>query len=364
MRNLASRVALIGAVLLAIGASQPAQAQPWDPQLVEAAKKEGRVVIAGPPVPPHRQTILRFQEAFPGIAVEYSGEFPDRRDPKIMAERKAGRYLWDVVITGVSSLMYTRDIPAGYYDPVRPLILPENQKDESWIGGFEAGFLDKEKKYVFAFQATKALNVHVDRAQIPQGELKAPADLLKPQFKGRIAAYDPRQRGGASNAMAFLLYALGEDGYRKLYTDQKLIATGNQRQLEDWMARGTYPITVGVTPAVVEQRKADGMAQRVEALMLPSQYTQVTPSWGALLYFNRAPHPNASKLFVNWLLSSDAQKDWAERGKVNSRRADVPVVMPSIAVTAEEWSKGLNFNAESGLAVRSKAMAIADELLK
>jgi ABC-type Fe3+ transport system substrate-binding protein len=43
-----------------------------------------------------------------------------------------------------------------------------------------------------------------------------------------------------------------------------------------------------------------------------------------------APHPNATKVFMNWLLSQEGQDTWASTvTDANSRRLDIKVYNPS-----------------------------------
>ena len=52
-----------------------------------------------------------------------------------------------------------------------------------------------------------------------------------------------------------------------------------------------------------------------------------------LYYFNRAPHPNAAKLFLNWILTKEGAEIWSEHAKTNSRRKDVAPAVPALAIT-------------------------------
>ena len=52
---------------------------------------------------------------------------------------------------------------------------------------------------------------------------------------------------------------------------------------------------------------------------------------GTLSYFNRAPHPNAAKVAVNWLLSKEGQSTWLDynakgTGQYDSLREDIPKI--------------------------------------
>ena len=60
-----------------------------------------------------------------------------------------------------------------------------------------------------------------------------------------------------------------------------------------------------------------------------------SPGVGAIEYMVKAPHPNASKLFVNWLLSKDTQTMLMQAVKLNSQRVDVPQGDPDEAVDAK-----------------------------
>ena len=50
----------------------------------------------------------------------------------------------------------------------------------------------------------------------------------------------------------------------------------------------------------------------------------LSAGFGSLMLLNKAPHPNAATVFVNWLLSRDGQKAWTKGMGYPSRRLDVP----------------------------------------
>jgi ABC-type Fe3+ transport system substrate-binding protein len=48
---------------------------------------------------------------------------------------------------------------------------------------------------------------------------------------------------------------------------------------------------------------------------------------------NRAPHPNAAVVFINWLLGKDGQLVWSKAVNAVSRRVDVPTDhLPSYSI--------------------------------
>ena len=364
LRRLPYQIVTLAAVFGVVAAvALPASAQTKQ-ELIRAAEKEGKVTVISPPVQSHRQTIELFRQAYPKIDLEISAMTPDQFEPRIDSERKAAKYLWDVVISGVSTTVYTRQIPAGWYAPIRDLMGEDLKKIDLWIGGFDSGFLDNDRKYVFAFAGSKSESIAIDRSQIPEAELSKPEDLLNPKFKGKIAWLDPRERGSGSLLVAQLMLILGEEKLRKLLAEQEIVLTSTPRQIAEWAARGRFPITIGAPQNEIIELQKLGIGKDTKPLALPPKYTAVSPQWGAVTYVDKAPHPNAARLFIDWLLSREAQADWAQRGRVNSRRADVSPGAPDYTVSGDEWREGLNLNAETTASFRLKAMQIAKEVLR
>jgi ABC-type Fe3+ transport system substrate-binding protein len=79
---------------------------------------------------------------------------------------------------------------------------------------------------------------------------------------------------------------------------------------------------------VLNEFKKDGLAKNVVALDFADLDYQ--PHYVVLAY-NRAPNPNATKLFVNWVLSKEGQTAWAQHVQFNANRIDVPIVNPEDA---------------------------------
>ena len=351
------------AVLVGATFSAAAQAEDWN-QVVAAAEKEGSLTLLGPAIQPYRQAIEQFQKAYPKIRLEYTGVSSPEFEARIRNERRVNRYLWDLTIQGFSGSAFTQQLPEGWYDPIRPLITqPAVLADQNWLGGFAAGFLDKQQAYVYAFQAGKQNNVNIDRSKVPVGELGSLEELLDPKWKGKIAILDPRTRG-SGHLITLLQTTLGTDKARQFLTQQQPVLASSNRQLQDWVAQGAYPITSGLSPSEVASLKDQGLAESVEALQTPPERTAWTPGWGAIALMHQAPHPNAAKVFVNWFLSQPAQADWAARGFVNSRRTDVKPGLAASALTAEGFQKGLTFNSEANADKALQATRLAQETLQ
>lgn len=332
----------------------------WN-EILAAARKEGRVAVAGPPIKAHRETLQSFQKAYPDIRLELSGLSPDQYEPRVAAERQAGRYLWDVHVGGVSTSIYSQQLSKGWYRPLSPLVRDSIAADANWIGGFKSGFMDIKGLHVFAFGASKSDNIVVNRNIIPAAELKSLNDLLDPRWKGKIALYDPRVRGPGTPPLAQIYKALGAQALRRILVDQEPVLTRTTRQITDWVVRGRYPIAIGINKSSISAMmpEAPQLAAALEQLPVPPDATLLTPAWGGLLALANPPHPNAAVVFINWLLDRQAQTDWAQRSGYNSRRSDVAPGNPALSVSALEWRNGLSLNREDSAKLRMEVDAIA-----
>jgi hypothetical protein len=125
------------AVLLGLPSKAPAQAnsqKEWETVLA-AAEKEGQVNIAGPAGDIFRQVLVEdFRAAHPKIKVEYLGGAGRDKVARILREREAGIYGWDLYIGGANSAL-TSFKPVKAFDSFKStLVLPEVIQDKFWIG--------------------------------------------------------------------------------------------------------------------------------------------------------------------------------------------------------------------------------------
>jgi ABC-type Fe3+ transport system substrate-binding protein len=85
------------------------------------------------------------------------------------------------------------------------------------------------------------------------------------------------------------------------------VITKDARQGAEWLALGKYSIYVLGSGNDVQELKAQGLP--VEDWLRPTKEGARISAGGTgtISVFNRAAHPNAAKLFVNWWLSKDGQ---------------------------------------------------------
>src|SRR5215475_9752689 len=341
-RRFLSQIAGVVALTASTSRAAAATTPEWE-QAVAAARKEGKVAIDTFTGQGYGRVLKLFAQAYPEIKVDHTNLEPVEFSPRIINERKAGVYTWDVATMPTSTALQVLK-PAGVFDPVRPAIIaPDARSDASWRGGFEAGFLDKDKRLAYAFTLVRSVGLFVNADKVAVAELRSFSDLLGPQWKGKIAISDPRVIGSTFWPLTIARLKLGDGIMKQLLVDQDPVLSRDRNQLTEFMVRGRYPIAIGLNGLALQDFQAHGVGKNVKTQLLPELDYQSSGSGVWLL--NRAPHPNAAKLLINWLLTKDAQIAWARELQTNSRsvgvepgdpQAVVPPGLTLLQIDAEE----------------------------
>lgn len=335
----------------------------WE-RVIAAAKAEGKVLLAGPPAQQYREGLMAFQKAFPEIKIEYVAASGRDFGPRILREREAGQFLWDVHVGGPETANFQLK-PAGVFDPLMPaLILPEVLDDAVWAGGFADGWMDRERRFIYAFSGRSSPQVHVNRDVVSEQELKRVEELVGPKWRGKISWNEPRAAGSGSATAGYWLVLLGEDFLRKLLS-QDIIAIRDLRQQVDWIVRGKYPVAISLDDRFLTEFREKGVGRNVKPLALETPAggsARISPGFGNVMLINRASHLNAAKLFINWLLSREGQAVYVKATDINSRRLDVREGPPETA--PNRGVKYINVNKEEIAPNIEKAVKISKEILK
>ncbi|HYB40567.1 MAG TPA: extracellular solute-binding protein [Candidatus Methylomirabilis sp.] len=344
--------------------SRPAAADvpPEWPPVLAAARKEGKVVVNTFPGDGYKRALKAFSQSYPDIKLEHTGLHSQDFAPRILQERQASLYTWDVVTIPTSTALQVLR-PAGVWDSVRAaIILPEAREDAGWQGGFERGFsLVKDRALVYAFAAVRGSGVTVNADLVKDEPIRGLTDLLNPRWKGKLLLPDVRVMGDSFWAMTSARLNLGDDIIKKLFVDQEPVLSRDTRQMAEFMVRGRYPIALGINPLLLGQFQKQGLGKNLKLLHFPEMDT-VNSSSSALWLVNKAPHPNAARVFINWLLTKDAQVVWAREVETNSRRVGVEAGNPQFAVPA--GAKLLQVDAEENLPEVIKTQDIAKAVIK
>jgi iron(III) transport system substrate-binding protein len=231
--------------------------------------------------------------------------------------------------------------------------------DATWIGGIDSMFGDKEKRYVLLFTGYLSAGPLVDRDVVSEKDFKSAKDLLDPRWKGKIVMQDPSSGGAGNSALAAYIGKYGEQFARDLLSRQDIVISDNKRQMAEWLVRKRYPIALGLgSDDTIAQFQQQGLGKNVKDVLEDAM------AGDGIFLFNKAPNPNASKVFVNWLLSKKTQTKLAEIASLNSRRIDVKPGNPILALDPKRMDKYLHMSNEETLALRIRAQQIAKEFIK
>ncbi len=323
---------------LAFAASVPKAAE-WE-KTVAAAKKEGQVVILGPAGEDMRDAYTEgFQKKYPGIRVEYSGMASALIATKLLTELSAGVYRNDLVFAGTITARSSL-IPANALIPLQPyLVGPEIQNLTKWKGGkFE--FSDDSEKYNLVFGNRITVAFFYNRDIVSPGKIKSWKDFLNPEWKGKIAMLNPA-RVGTGQVLTTFWYAkesqgLGKKFIRQFFTKQNVLISNDEAQLLDFLARGRYPIVIGPSGTLAFEMKNKGLPIELYRSTALQEGGLITASNATLMVPRNTPHPNALKVYLDYILSREGQYAWSKATGLTSRRRDVPTDhIPEVFVPKE-----------------------------
>ncbi|MGH7827702.1 MAG: ABC transporter substrate-binding protein [Candidatus Binatia bacterium] len=337
----------------------------WD-KIVEAARKEGKVVASIPPSAELRRGMeIAFTRRY-GIGVEFVPARGSTIVRRLVDEAKAGVHYFDLHIGGTESVI-SGLLPENVLDPVEPFfILPEVKDPKQWWGGHI--WVDNAKRFVYAFVAYQTVSLWSNPNDYKPAEFRSFDDLLNPKLQGKIGISDPRTPGSGSSMWSYMLYIKGEE-YLKRLVAQKLFVTRNLRLLAENLAKGKIAVTSGIGYSEFLPFIKANLA--VTPLPVPKEGLYATGGYGHLTILKNAPHPNATKVFVNWLLGPDGQEIFSRGMGVGTRRLDVDtrwlkdfgVIAAKDGLTLEQYYKFENQSENKIYKIREPGAAMARKLL-
>jgi ABC-type Fe3+ transport system substrate-binding protein len=291
--------------LALVGISATAEAA--DPALIEAARKEGKVVwyttlIVNQAVRPLKAA---FEKTYPGIELQYARADETPTAAKILEEGVAGRVQADIFdgITNMIPLKRARLLAS--YVPAAAGQYPAELKDPE-------GYWNALLHYVF----TPGINTNlVPKDQAP----KTYRDLLDPQWKGKMA-WNPSSIVGAIGFVGNILISMGEQrgmNYLRALAQQKVVnVEASSRAILDQVIAGEHPMVLmsfNYHTVISAQKGA------------PVDWLKLEPvpvALDAAGVLKDAPHPNAARLLIEFLTSEHGQRVF--------QQADYLPTMPSV----------------------------------
>lgn len=256
----------------------------------EAAKKEGKVIFYGNSLTPELfdATKAAFGKRFPGI--ELSGTEMAGRDvrEKIIAEQTTKNYVVDIAMTGYTT---QRDLTeTGLFEPYETPQLPQLFPQFVVPGGT----VNPRTASLISI----AINTHLVP---PAQEPKTWADVLDPKWKGKLAVLDPRGSGEGGTIVAGMELVYGIEWLNRLKAQEPFFAK-NTGPIWTGLVRGEYAmyLTARHIDAIV-QRKAGSPVKFIKP------QDGVGWTYASMGNVKNQPHPNASRLYMEWALSEEGQ---------------------------------------------------------
>jgi ABC-type Fe3+ transport system substrate-binding protein len=293
-------LALLG---LVFAAAAPARAQAAD-ELHAKAKAEGAFVfyVGGPTAPWEAQARV-FEQRYPGIKVSITGGFSNVLDRKVDQQLKDGKLEVDAAI--FQTLQdFVRWKAEGRLLAFKPLGFEAIDPSFKDADGAFYGVMVIAMPYMYNTQ-------HVSPADLPNS---AP-DFLKAQFRGKMVTPYPADDDATLWLFHKIVLKYGWDYMDKYMANKPSFIQGHLGQQRS-IASGQNWVTFDSIFNITEPEKKAG--KPVGSHFSTIDATPIWPLTGAI--FKDAPHPNAAKLFLGWLMEPEQQ---ARTGTWSSRR-DVP----------------------------------------
>lgn len=296
--------------------------QEWQRLVLEAKKEDIMNLYVTWSADERRAMMEAFKKDF-GITISPALGKGEEIAEKVITEHRYGLYLADVYIGGPTTQFNVLK-PAGVTVPIGPVLIhpdvtdPERIK-QAWYGG-EIGWLDKER-YLITFTGYPTPNIAVNTSMMKPEELASYKDLLNPKWKGKITWNDPTIAGAGAKTFTFFLEEIGGRDFIEQLIKQEVMIIRDQRLQVDWLVRGKYPIAISPKTSTLEEAIHIGAPV---TWVTPKEGTYLSVGGGTMSLIKKAPHPNAAKLFVNWILTKEVQTIFSKVSGRQSRRADVP----------------------------------------
>ena len=312
MNKLIFFILLLAGVLppydLIAGEAKAVSPDEWE-KTIRAAEQEGQLNLYSLSEIGEAIANSGFTKKFPKIKLSVINARGGEHVSRIMAERRAGKFLADVGNLGNTS-PYTL-YQGKALDPIASaFVLPEVKDESKWWQG-KQHFIDPEGKYILVYVGAPLFLVGYNTKLVSPAGFKSYWDMLDPKWKGKIVVFDPKAGGFAATRDRFFYHnpELGPPFLRRLFNEMAPTLYARYPQGEDWLAAGKYSLCLCRHQSISEA-KTQGLPVD---LMDPTQFKEgvgVETRAKTLVLMNQPPHPNAAKVFINWFLSREGQIDF------------------------------------------------------
>jgi iron(III) transport system substrate-binding protein len=256
-------------------------------EVKEKAEAEGKVVFYASFNANDSKTLIEgFKQLYPKIDATFYRATDAQLMERILTEARAGQYLWDVMMTSsfYGHNLKKRGILAAYDSPERKF--------------YREGYKDPQATWTSIYTNYAAFGFNnrlVAKASIPRSH----DDLLKPEWRGYLG-----MDGRPYEWFGTMVKAMGDEkGLAYMRGLAKQVQLRNGRTiLAQLVAAGEFKGALTAYSQTFEQMKPAGA---------PVEWVYLNPVFANLHPFGlaaKAPHPNAGKLFIDFVLSKRGQE--------------------------------------------------------
>jgi ABC-type Fe3+ transport system substrate-binding protein len=210
--------------------------------------------------------------------------------------------------------VFGRLVPAGILDDLRPeLIDPEVTNESLWYQGHH-WWVDREHKYflIYAARQRPSLEVHYNTNLMTPADIAGISstwDFLDDKWKGKFVALPPTNAGGGAGwAVEYFNPHIGKEWLTRFIAKMDVSFVNDVRQIVDGLATGRYAAAMNVDArGDMDSLAARGMPIALFDKPVKEPGYLSSSGQGMIGVVTNRPHPNAARLFVNWLLSREGQ---------------------------------------------------------
>jgi iron(III) transport system substrate-binding protein len=259
-----------------------------DPKLVEGAKKEGKMVwYTTMTLDQSKQVVDRFEKKYPFIKTDLFRTGGGPLLNKIFTEARGGRHAWDVAV--------------GRGEMVLPLmerkLLASYRSSETKM--IDDDLVDKEGFWTAYYVNTYVLGYHtklVKKEDVPRSY----EALLNPKWKGGHISVDTEAYGMLQGLIEVWGKEKAVSYFKKLAAQDPVVKRGNTERVQLTVA-GEYPLIIAYNQTI---QRMTSRGAPIDWIALEPAVVQVNPAMLAA----KAPHPNAARLFLDFILSKEGQQ--------------------------------------------------------
>jgi ABC-type Fe3+ transport system substrate-binding protein len=285
------------------------------PLVIEKAKQEGEVAFyTNINITESKPLLDAFEKKYPFIGTKLTRGAGTAVVTRILTESRAGQQLWDA---GVIALIYAKELLQ------KQMFAPYDSPERKF---FRSEFKDAKGFWTSTVVNTSVIPYNTELLR-PDEFPKTYEDLLHPRFKGGKISMDTE----LIHWLAGQLRIRGRENclelMRKLKAQQPMFRRGRTAQAQS--------VIVGEVLAAVEVW--GHRAQEFKSAGAPLDWVAVEPvivNPLVAVVNEGAPHPNAARLFVDYILSKEGQTNLRQTGRIPAR-SDVPPDPP--ALYKPEW---------------------------